>query len=333
MNLNRRSYEIKLVTPAFLAGADQQQPELRVPSIRGCLRWWFRLAEHGAGTSLEQIRKKESDLFGSTDKGQRLILRIRPDGPLKTETPSYRDLPFDHQYLWFPLRPERNSSQPITRPALAAGTSFKLEAIVPPSIQNGEQVLRQLDDLVAQWVLFGSIGMRSRRCAGSLWFSSQLPSGSSMPAGKTNIERTLGDARKSLPIELVVGSESFAKWQDAVKAAGNHYRGQRTKVKENKGRMALPGLGWPIMKYRGANGDKIIVDGHDSERLASPAMLKVIPDGQKFRWLLVVIKRPFVDWIKSGEGEVRQAEVVGNFAQGFETASAPQPSFSRGPRR
>lgn len=87
------------------------------------------------------------------------------------------------------------------------------------------------------------------------------------------------------------------------------------------------------MKYRGAKGDRIIVDDHDSERLASPAMLKVIPDGQKFRWLLVVIKRPFVDLIESGEGKVRQAVVVDNFAQGFETASAPPPSFGRGSRR
>jgi CRISPR-associated protein Cmr1 len=333
MGLSRRTYEIRLVTPAFLAGADQQAPELRAPSIRGCLRWWFRLAERGAGTDLPDIRKKESELFGSMDTGQRLILRVRPDGPLKIERPSYRDLPFDHQYLWFPLRPERESSQPITRPALAAGTSFKLEAIIPPSIQNGEQVLRQLDDLVAQWVLFGSIGMRGRRCAGSVWFLSQLPSGSSMPAGKTGIEKTLDNARKSLPIEFVVGSESFTKWQDAVKAAGNHYRGQRTKVKENKGRKALPGLGWPIMKYPGAKGDKIIVDGHDSERLASPVLLKVIPDGSKFRWLLVVIKKPFADLIESAEGQVRQADVVSNFAQGFEAASAPPPSFGRGPKR
>jgi hypothetical protein len=148
-----------------------------------------------------------------------------------------------------------------------------------------------------------------------------------MPAGKTGIEKTLDDARKSLPIEFIVGSESFPRWQDTVKAAGNHYRGRRTKVKENKGRKALPGLGWPIMKYPGAKGDKIIVDGHDSERLASPAMLKVIPDGQKFRWLLVVIKRPFVDLIESGEGKVHQAEMLGNFAQDFETASAPPPSF------
>lgn len=138
MERNRRSYAIKLATPAFLAGANQQQPELRVPSIRGCLRWWFRLAEHGAGTSLEQIRKKESDLFGSTDKGQRLILRIRPGSPLKTESLRYRDLRFDHQYLWFPLRPEKNSIQPIARPALAAGTTFKLEAIVPPISRGWE---------------------------------------------------------------------------------------------------------------------------------------------------------------------------------------------------
>lgn len=336
MDMLRRSYEIRLVTPAFLAGANQQEPELRAPSIRGCLRWWFRLAKHGAGTPLQKMREEESDLFGSTDVGQRLILRVlkvdrdhsKTDNS-KTESLSYRDLPFDHQYLWFPLRPEKGSSQPITRPALAAGTRFKLEAIVPPSIQNGQRVLEQLNDLICQWVLFGSMGMRNRRCAGSLWFSSQLPSGKALPIGKEGIEKALTEVlkSKSLPIEFVVGSKSFKNWKEAVKAAGNHYRGQRIKVRDEKGRKALPALGWPIMKYPGTKGDKITVDGHESERMASPVLLKVIPDDQQFRVLLVVIKKPFAGLIESAEGKVQQADVVSDFAQGFESASAPPPSF------
>jgi hypothetical protein len=166
-----------------------------------------------------------------------------------------------------------------------------------------------------------------------LWFSSQLPSGKALPTGKEDIEKALTEVRKSLPVEFVVSSNSFGNWKEAAKAAGNHYRGQRIKVRDGKGRKALPALGWPIMKYPGTQGDKITVDGHESERLASPVLLKVIPDGQKFRWLLVVIKRSFVDLIKSGEGEVHQPDVIANFAQGFEAASAPQPSFGRGPRR
>lgn len=334
MRLERRTYEIQLVTPTFLAGADQQSPELRVPSIRGCLRWWFRLAQHGAGISPSDIRKAEAELFGSTDAGfgQRLILRLHAS-QRGTAEPNYRGLPFDHQYLWFPLRPEKGSDRRVARPALAPGTIFRLEAIVPPATLNGTDVLRQLDVAVSQWVVFGSLGMRGRRCAGSLWFSSRLPSGEELPLGAEAIRRILDHHRASLPIEIVLSSETFPSWEGAVRAAGNHYRGQRQEVKARRGRGALPALGWPIMKFPALQDGRIEVDGHESERLASPVMLKVVPDGSNFRWLLVVVKKSFVAQIRSGQGTVRPDEVVRDFVQGFEQATAPQPGSGPRPQR
>ncbi len=49
----------------FLAGADGTTPELRAPSIKGALRFWWR-AMNGH-LSLEELRKQESDLFGNTE--------------------------------------------------------------------------------------------------------------------------------------------------------------------------------------------------------------------------------------------------------------------------
>ncbi len=37
-----KTYNIELLTPCFCAGADQTKAEIRAPSIRGQLRWWFR---------------------------------------------------------------------------------------------------------------------------------------------------------------------------------------------------------------------------------------------------------------------------------------------------
>lgn len=54
--------KLTFITPAFLAGADQNAPEIRAPSIRGALRWWFRvLSTEDAKT----VWKLESRLFGS----------------------------------------------------------------------------------------------------------------------------------------------------------------------------------------------------------------------------------------------------------------------------
>lgn len=51
--------ELTFITPALLAGADQNAPEIRAPSIRGALRWWFRVLAGG-----RDVREEEEELFG-----------------------------------------------------------------------------------------------------------------------------------------------------------------------------------------------------------------------------------------------------------------------------
>ena len=52
-------FEFELLTPAILAGADQQSAEMRIPSIRGALRWWTRLI---AGKEEEKRISKTLDV-------------------------------------------------------------------------------------------------------------------------------------------------------------------------------------------------------------------------------------------------------------------------------
>lgn len=60
------SVTLKTITPMFLAGADGKTPELRAPSIKGMMRFWWR-AMNGH-LSIEELRKKEGMLFGSSDE-------------------------------------------------------------------------------------------------------------------------------------------------------------------------------------------------------------------------------------------------------------------------
>ena len=56
----------RVVTPLFSAGADPQDPELRAPSVKGVLRYWWRaLAWSRCGGDLDAIRRQEDRLFGS----------------------------------------------------------------------------------------------------------------------------------------------------------------------------------------------------------------------------------------------------------------------------
>lgn len=53
--------ELEIVTPLFLAGAAQDQPELRVPSVRGAMRAWYRALDAA-------FTEHEVDWFGGADQ-------------------------------------------------------------------------------------------------------------------------------------------------------------------------------------------------------------------------------------------------------------------------
>jgi CRISPR-associated protein Cmr1 len=65
MNLD---FECQIVTPMFMGGADPLKAELRASAVKGALRFWWR-ALNGA-LSLDELREKEGQLFGSTDAKQ-----------------------------------------------------------------------------------------------------------------------------------------------------------------------------------------------------------------------------------------------------------------------
>ncbi|WP_273888959.1 type III-B CRISPR module RAMP protein Cmr1 [Rubrobacter naiadicus] len=64
----------RVVTPMFMSGADQSKAELRLPSIKGALRFWWRALAWSRYGDLEKIREEEARLFGNTDEGQSKVL-------------------------------------------------------------------------------------------------------------------------------------------------------------------------------------------------------------------------------------------------------------------
>ena len=64
------SFNLKLVTPAFLAGASQQQGDcdLRPATLRGLLRWWWRTM-HAAHLDRSTLKKLETAVWGDAESG------------------------------------------------------------------------------------------------------------------------------------------------------------------------------------------------------------------------------------------------------------------------
>src|SRR5579885_765120 len=70
--------EYQAVTPAFCAGADPNQPELRAPSFKGVLRFWWRaLAWSRLKGDLRKIHDEEERVFGGPGTGcSRVALQV-----------------------------------------------------------------------------------------------------------------------------------------------------------------------------------------------------------------------------------------------------------------
>ncbi|MEO0224183.1 MAG: type III-B CRISPR module RAMP protein Cmr1 [candidate division WOR-3 bacterium] len=71
-----KSLKFNITTPIIMAGADKDKVELREQSIKGILRWWFRFYK-GGSLNLNDLRKNESEIFGSQELASRVKLRIK----------------------------------------------------------------------------------------------------------------------------------------------------------------------------------------------------------------------------------------------------------------
>lgn len=163
------------LTPTFLGGAlpnERKEAELRVPSIRGALRAWYRLlvgpeiAARGFGP---ERRFRESSLFGGTASGEgqgRQVLSLAEPPPVGSQPwdprAQGRDGPGSGRaYLGYTLKMGSND-----RHALPPGTEFRVRAVHPRGLPEDEAQL-----LLSAWWLFanlGGLGTRSRRGFGSL---------------------------------------------------------------------------------------------------------------------------------------------------------------------
>lgn len=76
MNNNKTVFLCRTITPLFMSGANQKEPELRAPSLKGVLRFWWRAVQ--TEKNIDLLREKETEIFGGTgDKQVKSSFSIR----------------------------------------------------------------------------------------------------------------------------------------------------------------------------------------------------------------------------------------------------------------
>jgi len=133
--------KLKLLSPCFCGGADQNMPEIRSPSIRGHLRRWHQRLYS------EMDMKQVWGSVGGKAVASKIQLRVEA---------------FDFQQRPNPLLPHKRDGAG-SRNALEGGTFNVMLA------SRDADALNKAAKVMELWSLLGSLGTRANRAAGSVW--------------------------------------------------------------------------------------------------------------------------------------------------------------------
>jgi CRISPR-associated protein Cmr1 len=169
MDVTELEADFRVVTPLFMGGAYPEKPELRVPGIKGTLRFWWRaLAYSNLNGDLKEIKKVEGQFFGSTKHGQS---RVFMDISQKKQEPN-SDIFFRGRnglmYLGYGPIEKGNIVRKYLKPPIDATLNIRM-------ITKDEDDRALVDSEIAEKIshalitmgLFGGLGSRSRRGFGS----------------------------------------------------------------------------------------------------------------------------------------------------------------------
>ena len=171
-----KEFEVEVVTPMFLGGADPKKAELRVPSIKGALRFWWR-AIYGSD-DLKEMKRREDDIFGSTERKAcfsielknieniRPVLKNLPQG-LKVPTQS-KGKTFQIsiiEYLAYGLCEYKKEQKKniFTKAHIPEGTTFKMTFHL-----KNQAINDQIWDSLQMLSNYGGLGSHSRNGFGSI---------------------------------------------------------------------------------------------------------------------------------------------------------------------
>ena len=261
-----RSLEVELeaVTPLWIGGASRQT-ELRPPSVRGCMRFWFRALAGGLlGEEVRSIWEAEGAVFGNTLRASSVVVRLF--GSPRTSVSvvgEAEQLPGLAYMFWSVLQQKRD--------AILPGERFRLRLnsrpfpFAPVDVAGRTLGMAESFEMAAAslWLLvrLGGVGARMRRGAGGMCAISepagwpeQLPSlvstartpaelAAELGAGLERVRLAAGwagrlpadpssyDVLHERVCQLYLVDTTFPSWWEAVNWAGEQFRAFRVEHK------------------------------------------------------------------------------------------------------
>ena len=240
MQIIEAQYDI--VTPMFIGGGDlKEPPELRSPSIKGALRFWWRALHWGAclneqngdfGRALGELHQREADLFGAAAKDDRygqgkVLLKVKSSNKLALgiNNPSSGQAYLLGQGLY-------HFKNGFLREAISPNQGFK----VILKLQNDVDAEGVINALLV-FGLLGGVGSRARKGWGSLAIRSITHTDKarqvktiSIPDDKESYKQTITKLLNALPEQLPPFSAFSKQTRIEISATAEKAEGLLTKI-------------------------------------------------------------------------------------------------------
>jgi hypothetical protein len=238
------NYRIRFTTPLFSKGSYDDRPEIRPPSIRGQLHWWFR--------ALGYNYQDEKAIFGGVHGGaiaSKVMVRV---GGIKGETGEANTLP------------HKTGGQASPKWAYKPGTAFDLhisERLGGLSEKHRAAFQRALET----WLLLGTLGLRATRGGGSFVWEAKVGTDISAPATFEDYANRIRELLEGAPLKAAILPESFTSAEAARGVVSDTLGGRQDHPGEND----LARLNHPLGRVFGG-------------RKTSPLRFRIVQIGSQF---------------------------------------------------
>ena len=231
-------FECEIITPMFLGGADGKSAELRAPSIKGALRFWWR-AMNGH-LPLKELHEKEAEIFGGSggDNGRRSQVVVRVEsGNIKINNTPFTGKIADNP-TWYRTDIRAGILRYLTLGTFKMGEGMDNRDYIEPGSKFTVK-LSFLSEKYADEVkrsfyllsLYGGVGSKSRNGFGSFLILNKDISYDYTQLVMTRSSAFSAFSTKTKSFKTIKG---FNKWNEALEEIGNVYRITRLQTDEGK---------------------------------------------------------------------------------------------------
>ncbi|HRI06726.1 MAG TPA: type III-B CRISPR module RAMP protein Cmr1, partial [Nannocystaceae bacterium] len=179
-------FTFRLITPMFGGGVEINGPQkpcdpitpIRVPSIRGQLRFWWRACNPAKAETAEELFKAEEALWGSTKEPSKVQIALV--GPTPTpkavnvlsqpEGKTYWRVKSEYEAIAYGLFPLQPPQKPKNDEQRRPGVLWQIDEPITLRLQLPTALQDSVREALNAWALFGGIGGRTRRGFGAVEF-------------------------------------------------------------------------------------------------------------------------------------------------------------------